>query len=147
VFLGVRVPAIRAVAKRFPDLALDQIDALLDSRTHEHRLAALIILNGRFADPAKHADEDAQARMVELYLAALRRGRINNWDLIDASAENVIGPWLFDRPRDLLFELAASEGGGISGWPCCPASRSSNAGTRCCRPSWRRTRRPWAAPR
>jgi 3-methyladenine DNA glycosylase AlkD len=109
VFIGVRVPAIRAVAKRFSDLALDQIDALLDSPVHEHRLAALIILNGRFEKAAKQSDEDAQARMVELYLAALRRGRVNNWDLVDSSAENVIGPWLFDRPRDLLFELAGSE--------------------------------------
>lgn len=109
VFIGVRVPAMRVVAKQFPELALVEIDALLDSPVHEHRLTALIVLNGRFAKAAKRFDKEAQAEMVEVYLAALRRGRINNWDLIDASAENVIGPWLFDRPRDLLFELAASE--------------------------------------
>lgn len=110
-FIGVRVPAARTVAKRFAQLPLSEIDTLLDSAVHEHRLCALIILNGQFAKAAapRTLDEDAQARIVELYLRAVRRGRVNNWDLVDVSAENVIGPWLFDRPRDLLFELADGE--------------------------------------
>ena len=109
VFIGVRVPAIRAVAKLFPDVALDQLDGLLDSPVHEHRLTALVLLNARFAKATKGSDEAAQRAMVEFYLAAVRRGRVNNWDLVDASAENIVGPWLLDRPRDLLFELAAGE--------------------------------------
>ncbi|MFE3546773.1 DNA alkylation repair protein [Nocardia sp. NPDC059177] len=108
VFLGVRVPATRKVAKQFATLPLEQIDQLLDSPVHEERLAALLILNMRFAAASKPRirDDEARARMVEFYLAAVRRGRVNNWDLVDASAEHVIGPWLLDKDRALLFELA-----------------------------------------
>ena len=111
VFVGVRVPATRRVAKLYSDLSHDQVNVLLDSAVHEHRLAALIILNAQYAAASKPRtfDPAAQAAIVDLYLAAVRRGRVNNWDLVDASAENILGPWLFDRPRDLLFELADSE--------------------------------------
>ncbi|MEV6428685.1 DNA alkylation repair protein [Nocardia sp. NPDC051463] len=111
LFLGVRVPVTRSIAKRFATLPLTEIDDLLDSPVHEHRLAALVILNGRFAAASKPRtfDDKARAAIVELYLAAVRRGRVNNWDLVDVSAENIIGPWLLDKPRDLLFELAEAE--------------------------------------
>ncbi|MEU8896526.1 DNA alkylation repair protein [Nocardia sp. NPDC048505] len=111
VFLGVRVPATRAVAKRFAGLPLSGIGELLDSPVHEERLAGLVILNARFARAAKPRTRDvaAQREMVEFYLDAVRRGRVNNWDLVDVSAENIVGPWLLDRPRDLLFALAQSD--------------------------------------
>lgn len=111
VFLGVRVPASRAVAKRFAALALEEIDRLLDSAVHEDRFTALVILNARFAKASKPRsfDDATRAAMVELYLAAVRRGRVNNWDLVDVSAENIVGPWLLDKPRDLLFELAQAD--------------------------------------
>ncbi|MGV9819967.1 DNA alkylation repair protein [Nocardia xishanensis] len=111
VFIGVRVPTTRAIAKRFAALGLPEIDELLDSAVHEERLAGLVILNARFAKAAKPRTLDlaAQEKMVRLYLDAVRRGRVNNWDLVDVSAENVLGPWLLDRPRDLLFELAAAD--------------------------------------
>ncbi|VFA99851.1 DNA alkylation repair protein [Nocardia cyriacigeorgica] len=111
VFIGVRVPATRAVAKRFAALPLTEIGALLDSPVHEERLAALIILTNRFASASKPRtfDEAARAEMVRFYLDAVRRGRVNNWDLVDVSAERIVGPWLLDKPRDLLFELAGSD--------------------------------------
>ncbi|WP_067795723.1 DNA alkylation repair protein [Nocardia beijingensis] len=111
VFLGVRVPASRRVAKRFAALPLEEIDRLLDSDVHEDRFAALVILNARFAAASRPRsfDDAARGAMVRLYLAAVRRGRVNNWDLVDVSAENIVGPWLLDKPRDLLFELAGSE--------------------------------------
>ncbi|MBC7303115.1 MAG: DNA alkylation repair protein [Nocardia sp.] len=111
IFLGVRVPVTRKVAKQYSALPLSQIDELLDSPLHEERLAALFILNARFAAASKPRtrDDDARAEMVELYLAAVRRGRVNNWDLVDASAEHIIGPWLLDRDRCLLFELAEQD--------------------------------------
>ncbi|MFG1789900.1 DNA alkylation repair protein [Nocardia sp. NPDC049149] len=111
VFLGVRVPMTRGIAKRFAALPLTEIDALLDSAVHEDRFAGLIILNAKFAAASKPRtfDDEARAAMVDLYLAAVRRGRVNNWDLVDASAENIVGPWLADKPRDLLFELAAAD--------------------------------------
>ncbi|MFC6014277.1 DNA alkylation repair protein [Nocardia lasii] len=111
IFLGVRVPATRRIAKQFAALPLAQIDELLDSPLHEERLAALFILNARFAAASKPRTRDDEAReeMVELYLAAVRRGRVNNWDLVDASAEHIVGPWLLDRDRSLLFELAQQD--------------------------------------
>ncbi|MFE7718792.1 DNA alkylation repair protein [Nocardia rhizosphaerihabitans] len=111
VFLGVRVPATRKVAKQFATLPLKQIGELLDSPVHEERLAALLILNARFAAASKPRtrDDAARAEMVEFYLDAVRRGRVNNWDLVDASAEHVIGPWLLDQDRTLLFQLAQQD--------------------------------------
>ncbi|MFE3446645.1 DNA alkylation repair protein [Nocardia sp. NPDC059180] len=111
VFVGVRVPATRSVAKRFAALPLTEIDALLDSPVHEERLAALIILNARFEKASKPRtfDDAARAEMVRFYLDAVRRGRVNNWDLVDVSAERIVGPWLLDKSRDLLVELADSD--------------------------------------
>lgn len=107
LFIGVRVPATRKVAARFADLPLPEIDALLDSPVHEHRLAALLILVGRFerADAVRTRDEAERERIADFYLAAVLRGRVNNWDLVDSSAERVLGGWLYDRPRDLVFTL------------------------------------------
>jgi 3-methyladenine DNA glycosylase AlkD len=100
VFLGLRVPVTRAVVKRFRGLGFDEIDALLDDPEHEHRLAGVLLLN-----EAARRDPSTTA---ERYLAAVRRGRVNNWDLVDASAEYALGGWLFDRDRSVLDQLAAS---------------------------------------
>jgi 3-methyladenine DNA glycosylase AlkD len=100
VFLGLRVPVTRAVVKRFRGLGFDEIDALLDDAEHEHRLAGVLLLG----DAARRDP----ATVAERYLAAVRRGRVNNWDLVDASAEYALGGWLFDRDRSVLDELAAS---------------------------------------
>jgi 3-methyladenine DNA glycosylase AlkD len=110
VFIGVRVPQTRAVAKRFVGLPLTELGVLLDSEVHEHRLAGLIVLNDAFARASAPRTFDAAARdeYAAFYVDAVRRGRVNNWDLVDASAEFVLGPFLWDRPRDLLFELSAS---------------------------------------
>lgn len=110
-FVGVRVPAIRTVAKRFPSLPLDDVDTLLDSPVHEHRLAGLLILVDRFAraSRARGRDDDARERIAERYLAAVLRGRVNNWDLVDLSALHILGGWLYDRPRDPVFVLGADE--------------------------------------
>ncbi|MCX5041600.1 DNA alkylation repair protein [Aldersonia sp. NBC_00410] len=111
VFIGVRVPATRSVVKEFVALPAGEVDELLDSAVHEHRLAALLILNAQFARASRPrtANQAARERIVEQYLAAVRRGRVNNWDLVDSSAEYVLGAWLLDRPRDVLDALAASE--------------------------------------
>jgi 3-methyladenine DNA glycosylase AlkD len=100
-FLGMTVPTTRRIVKPFFGLALDQVDILLDSPVHEHRFVGLLILVARYPKD--------RARTVDAYLAAVRRQRVNNWDLVDCSAEFILGEYLFDRPRDLLFELAASE--------------------------------------
>jgi 3-methyladenine DNA glycosylase AlkD len=100
VFLGVRVPATRAVVTRFRGLPFDEIDDLLDDPVHEHRLAGLLLLVAAYPSDPEAA--------VDRYLAAVRRGRVNNWDLVDSSAEHVLGAWLLDRDRSLLDVLAAS---------------------------------------
>ncbi|WP_204163713.1 DNA alkylation repair protein [Nocardioides solisilvae] len=100
VFVGVRVPAVRAVARRYADLPLAEVRALLDDREHEHRLAALVVaveafrraLRPRTADPA------LRARLHALYLDALRAGRVNSWDLVDVSAEWLVGEHLRTSP-------------------------------------------------
>ena len=105
VFIGVRVPAVRAVVRGFRDLDENAIDELLDSPVHEHRLAALFVLVAQFG----RADPAARKRITTRYVAAVRRGRVNNWDLVDSSAEFILGEFLLDRPRGLLSDLAVSD--------------------------------------
>jgi 3-methyladenine DNA glycosylase AlkD len=100
VFLGLTVPTTRRIMKQFVDLSLDQVRVLLDSEVHEHRFVGLLILVARYP---KQPDSTA-----EFYLAAVRRGRVNNWDLVDCSAEFILGEYLYDRPRGVLLELAGS---------------------------------------
>jgi 3-methyladenine DNA glycosylase AlkD len=110
VFLGVRVPQIRTVLRSHGPLPLPEIRTLLDSPVHEIRLAGLLALDGRFtqASAARSPDQAVRAECADLYLQAVRAARVDNWDLVDCSAEVVLGGYLFDRPRDVLFELAAS---------------------------------------
>lgn len=110
ILIGVRVPATRIVAKRFGDLSLTEIDRLLDSSIHEHRQAALFILVYRFLAASKTSsrDDNIRGELSTFYLKALKRGRVNNWDLVDASAEHLLGDYLEDRPRQILFDLASS---------------------------------------
>ena len=103
-FIGVRVPTTRAIVKGFTDLSPGDLNDLLDSDIHEHRFAALVIMVAQY----KKADAAEQERLVDFYLAAMRRGRINNWDLVDCSAEFILGEYLVDKPRDLLPRLARS---------------------------------------
>jgi len=111
VFIGVRVPAVRAVVKRLGPLSLESIAELLGSHVHEHRLAAVVALNALFAraSASRTRDDDQRERLAAFYLNAVRAGRVNNWDLVDASAEYVLGEYLLDRPRFILFELADSD--------------------------------------
>lgn len=102
-FLGVTVPHIRQVAKRHRDASLEEIDALLQSPWHECRFCALVLLVDRFTR-ASAAEE--RARLYAFYLQ--RTDRINNWDLVDASAPRIVGGYLLDRSRDDLYRLADS---------------------------------------
>lgn len=102
VFLGVRVPAIRALAKSGDDLSLAEVRRLLHARFHEERLLGLLLLVRRF----EQGGEPERRVIFELYLSETRR--INNWDLVDLSAPNIVGAWLRRRPRGLLRRLARS---------------------------------------
>src|SRR4051794_6855158 len=100
VLLGVRVPANRAIVKGFRELSLDEIDRLVADPVHECRLAGVLLLVARYDEQP----EDA----VDRYLAAVQGGRVNNWDIVDLSAPQILGRWLLERDRTLLYELAAS---------------------------------------
>ena len=102
-FIGVTVPAQRAVARRFRDLPLRESEKLLMSPIHEERLTALFILVGQFT----RGDERTRGQIFKLYLRRLRC--INNWDLVDSSAAPIVGAWLEDKPRGLLDRLARSK--------------------------------------
>lgn len=102
-FLGVKVPDTRRVARRFRELPLAEIGRLLDSPMHEDRLAGLVVLVGQF----ERGDEDTQKRIYDFYLA--RTARINNWDLVDVSAPQIVGGWLAARSRKPLLKLARSQ--------------------------------------
>lgn len=101
-FIGVKVPAVRKVAKEFKDLPLQQVECLLHSAIHEERLLALVILVGQFAK----GDDATRKLIYDLYLANTRH--INNWDLVDLSAPQIVGGHLETRSRKPLDRLAKS---------------------------------------
>ena len=103
-FLGITVPQQRALVKQFPDLPLSEAVALLQGGVHEERLTALIFMVHRY-DKAK-ADAE-RAAVVKAYLANLKW--VNNWDLVDLSAHEILGAWLIDKDRAVLHKLAASK--------------------------------------
>lgn len=102
-FLGIRVPVLRRLARELRDLPLSEAVGLLQSPWHEARALALMVL----VDAYRRTDEAEREDIYELYLAQL--DRINNWDLVDISAPGIVGRHLEDRPRAILFKLAASK--------------------------------------
>lgn len=101
-FLGVRVPAIRAIAREHKDLPIQEILHVLRSSYHEERLLALIMLVNRF----EKAEHDDRQRIYNAYLDNTEY--VNGWDLVDGSAHQIVGAYLFDRGRRKLFSLAKS---------------------------------------
>ena len=104
LFIGLRVPQTRQICRDFFELSIDQIEIMLGSPIHEHRLAGLIIMSNQAKSkkfPTSHKE-----LLYELYLR--RTDRINNWDLVDTSCRYVVGGYLMDKPRDILYQLAES---------------------------------------
>ena len=103
VLLGIRVPAQRVVARGARDLPLDEVATLLASPVHEHRFVALVVLVQRY----RRGDPGARAELSRFYLR--HRAGVDNWDLVDASAPDLLGGELIDGDRAILGELAAAE--------------------------------------
>ncbi len=102
LFRGIRVPVQRMLAQRFEHLPLNQAERLLHSSFHEDRLTALLILVRQFE--RKQADHQA---IYDLYLR--NTPFINNWDLVDSSAPQIVGGFLVDKPRTILDTMAQSD--------------------------------------
>jgi 3-methyladenine DNA glycosylase AlkD len=102
VFLGLTVPQLRKLSLHCDALPLDGIGNLLDSRIHEERALALFILVRRF----ERGTPDVRKKCMDFYLDNIRR--VNSWDLVDLSCYKLLGPWLLDRPRALLYRLVKS---------------------------------------
>jgi 3-methyladenine DNA glycosylase AlkD len=102
VFLGIRVPETRKLARKYAELPLSQVRRLLHAKEHEARLVALIILTIQYP----RADADQQQQIFDFYLAHTKC--INNWDLVDVSAPSVVGAHLYGKDTARLDELAAS---------------------------------------
>jgi 3-methyladenine DNA glycosylase AlkD len=103
-FMGVRMGQVFALAKEFADMPPEQIERLLESPIHEVRAGALSIM-----DKQAHRKKTPGSRRKELFDLYLRRtDRVNNWDLVDLGAPYVVGRYLFDKPRDILYKLARS---------------------------------------
>ncbi|OGM27708.1 DNA alkylation repair protein [Candidatus Woesebacteria bacterium RIFCSPHIGHO2_02_FULL_38_9] len=103
LFLGISVPQSRKIAIKYKNLPFSEIQKLLKLRIHEARLIALLILVENF----KKADEKTRKVIYEFYL--LSTEYINNWDLVDLSAGNIVGNYLEEKDTSILVKLAKSE--------------------------------------
>ncbi|MGV7220935.1 MAG: DNA alkylation repair protein [Nitrospinales bacterium] len=103
IFLGIRVPVLRQAVKKFNAAPLSAAEKLLKSKFHEIRLFALLLLVFRFSK----ADSDEQEKIYRLYLKNTRY--INNWDLVDSSAHQIVGGYLIDKDKSILYDLAKSQ--------------------------------------
>lgn len=104
-FLGVMVPQVRAIVKEvWKGITLEEIETLLHSPYHETRLTALLLLVKIYE--AKEASKDIKEKVFEIYTS--NADYINNWDLVDLSAPNIVGQYLFDKDCLLLYEFAQS---------------------------------------
>ncbi|MGH9884769.1 MAG: DNA alkylation repair protein [bacterium] len=102
-FLGIRVPATRRVARELRALPLDDVVALLHDEWHEARLLGVILLG----DGYRRGGERERKAIFDAYVKHARR--VNNWDLVDVSAPDIVGAHLASRPRRLLDKLAKSK--------------------------------------
>lgn len=102
-FMGITVPVLRKIAKRFMTISLEELGFLIQSQTNEERLLTLIILAAQYKAGALAQKEE----IYQFYRTNMRH--INNWNLVDSSAHLIIGAHLFERDRDVLEELAASQ--------------------------------------
>lgn len=103
VFLGLTVPQQRIIAGKYRDLSLPDIQQLLDSKIHEFRLTGLFIL----VDKYKKSDIAKKEKIAKFYLKNAKK--INNWDLVDLSADKILGDYLLDRDKSIIYKLAKSE--------------------------------------
>lgn len=97
-FIGLSMPQVRSLAGRFRNMSISDLSGLVSSPIHEERMVALVIMTLRYPQ-----DKD---RFYALYMRSRRY--INNWDLVDVTCPRIVGEYLLDKPRDILYTLAKS---------------------------------------
>ncbi len=102
VFLGIMVPEQRKLVLKYKDLPVKDIQKLLESGIHEYRLTGILILVNQY----KRANDKKKKEIFDFYLKNAKY--VNNWDLVDLSAPNIIGSYLLDKNRKILYKLAKS---------------------------------------
>jgi len=103
-FLGVSHGKIFLIAKKFTDMSLADVEKLLENRFYEVRMGAVSIMD--FQARNKRITPEERKALFDLYIR--RHDRINNWDLVDRAAPYVVGGYLADKPRKILYKLARS---------------------------------------
>jgi len=103
IFIGVTVPMLRKLAKEFGDMPVDDVVLLLKSPIHEERTLSLLMLVRSY----ETGSETTKKKIFNCYIANTRY--INNWDLVDLSAPNIVGAHLFDKSRKQLYAFAGSD--------------------------------------
>jgi 3-methyladenine DNA glycosylase AlkD len=103
IFWGIKVPATREIVKKFKEAHLKDVQILLDSKVHEHRLAGLLILVEKFKKG------ENKKEIYNFYLKNTKN--INNWDLVDLTAPNIVGSFLLEnkKERKILYSLVKSK--------------------------------------
>lgn len=102
-FLGIRVPVLRKLVKKYRKISVDEVSELLKSQFHEERLFSLLVL----VDIFKTANNEDKKIIYTLYLSNTKF--INNWDLVDASAGYIVGAYLLTRDKKPIYMLARSK--------------------------------------
>ena len=103
IFLGIRVPLLRKLVKKYRGISITEVRKLLHSKFHEERLLAVLMLVQLF----KSADESVQKQVYDLYLENTEF--INNWDIVDISASNIVGAHLYEKDKAPLYDLVQSK--------------------------------------
>ena len=103
--MGIRMGHIFVLAKEFMDMPLDEVETMLESPFHEMRVGAVSIMD--FQARSKKTTDEQKKKLFDLYIR--RHDRINTWDLVDRSAPWVVGSYLMDKPRTVLYKLAKSK--------------------------------------
>lgn len=103
IFLGIDTLNKRKLAKKYSQLSLKDIKYLISSKFHDYRFVALVILINKY----QKGDERKRKQIFNFYLKNIKY--VNNWDLVDISAPNIIGDYLLDKDRKTLYQLVKSK--------------------------------------
>jgi 3-methyladenine DNA glycosylase AlkD len=103
IFLGIKVPILREIAKRYFDLNFNELQELLNDKIHTYRFVALVIL----VEEYKKGNKEKKKEIYDFYLKNFKN--INNWDLVDVSCPQIVGDYLINKDRSILYDFANSD--------------------------------------